>query len=483
MPRKKNRRQHGEGSVYQRKDGRWCAEIHLGYKPNGGPNRRYFYGSTPDEAIEARDEFRRDQEDGYTPQPGQKRWRVGPWLWHYLDTICTANENTKYKYKSLIRNMEPHIGRGWLDEISEEPIETMNAALRRKGLSGEPLSQTTLSQINRFLHAALKAAVVRRATTKLRRNPCDNVSVPVGEPPEIIPPEEPEVELVLAAADARPGGARWSVALGLGTRQGESLGLLWDLVDIRDLDEASAKIHWELIRLPREHGCEDPHACGATHHRYPCPPGCAKAARTSGRRHICVTASDPKLCPKDCTGHARSCPQATGGLVLTPPKSQKSKRTVPLVRPLAERLKKHRAQQKETRLALGEKWRGWAHDPAECPRRARPREVVCPACRRPMRSDALVFANPDGTPIDPRRDWQAWTDLLDDLGLAHYRVHDMRHFTATLLLHLGVDRRIVQEIVGHSDAAFTQKQYQFVSLELQREALAKASKRLWSADG
>ena len=33
--RKNSRRANGEGSIVQRKDGRWCGVVTLGYKPDG----------------------------------------------------------------------------------------------------------------------------------------------------------------------------------------------------------------------------------------------------------------------------------------------------------------------------------------------------------------------------------------------------------------------------------------------------------------
>lgn len=49
MPRKskkQTRRGNKEGCIYQRKDGSWCGQVLFGYKPDGKPNRKTFYGST-----------------------------------------------------------------------------------------------------------------------------------------------------------------------------------------------------------------------------------------------------------------------------------------------------------------------------------------------------------------------------------------------------------------------------------------------------
>jgi len=51
--RRKRRRGPGEGSIVQRKDGRWQASIQIGYNPETGkPKRKYFYGATRKEVQE-----------------------------------------------------------------------------------------------------------------------------------------------------------------------------------------------------------------------------------------------------------------------------------------------------------------------------------------------------------------------------------------------------------------------------------------------
>ena len=82
----------------------------------------------------------------------------------------------------------------------------------------------------------------------------------------------------------------------------------------------------------------------------------------------------------------------------------------------------------------------------------------------------LVFTDDRGQPVHPRADWADWQALLADLGIRHYRVHDLRHGTATQLLEDGHDVRVVQEVMGHATPGFTQSAYQHVRPVLHQAA-------------
>ena len=61
-----------------------------------------------------------------------------------------------------------------------------------------------------------------------------------------------EVRRLLALVAERRNGPRWVVALALGLRQGEALGLKWEHVD---LDTGLMRIHRNRLRPKYEHGC------------------------------------------------------------------------------------------------------------------------------------------------------------------------------------------------------------------------------------
>jgi hypothetical protein len=170
------------------------------------------------------------------------------------------------------------------------------------------------------------------------------------------------------------------------------------------------RVWWQISRLKWHHGCDDVTECTKGKHRQACPTkNCPKAKRTSGRPHKCITADDERLCPKGCNRHATTCPKRVGGgLVFRKPKG-KSKRTIPLPAELIPMLKAHRTREKAERLKAGNIWDD--HD--------------------------LVFAQPNGRPIDPRDDWDDWKALLAAAGVRDARVHDGRHTAGTLLIEQG----------------------------------------------
>lgn len=116
---------------------------------------------------------------------------------------------------------------------------------------------------------------------------------------------------------------------------------------------------------------------------------------------------------------------------------------------------------------------GWRVIPIVEPLRA----VLLDAYEKAGRPTAgLVFTDATGGPLTPEDDFQAWKALRGRAGLAARR-HDARHAAATLLLALGVDPKVIQQILGHSSAVTTQL-YQHVDLTMAREALTRLGKHL-----
>jgi integrase len=140
-------------------------------------------------------------------------------------------------------------------------------------------------------------------------------------------------------------------------------------------------------------------------------------------------------------------------LVVVEWTKNKKPRTIQLPDELVAELRAHRKAQNERRLAIGTDWEG-----------------------SPL--GEFVFSTQYGRAIEPRADWQDWTNILAELGFPHIRLHAARHTAATLLLAMGIDAVVVAKILGN-DPAITQLIYQHVTENLDTEAAAAMSAALW----
>jgi integrase len=95
--------------------------------------------------------------------------------------------------------------------------------------------------------------------------------------------------------------------------------------------------------------------------------------------------------------------------------------------------------------------------------------------------EGVVFANPLGGYRDPDHITRTWKKLARSAGLGDIRLHDLRHSLATRLLELGVEAKVVQEILGHSSYSTTMNIYSHVSRSLQADAMKRVGQLIGGA--
>ncbi|MCA1602959.1 MAG: site-specific integrase, partial [Acidobacteria bacterium] len=330
----------------------------------------------------------------------------------------------------VMRHLVPGIGAHRIDKLEAEHVEKLYGRMTRSGLAAG-----TVHHVHRTLRASLSEAVKRQ---HVALNVAMIAKSPRLDDEEIEPLTVEEARQLLTVAGNQRNAARWAVALALGLRQGEALGLRWSMVD---LNERKLRVRKGLQRRTWQHGCNDPHQCGARYHKTtPCKKGCKRHKRAC-----------PPPCPPDCTGHARWCPQRQGGgLVLDDVKSKAGRRTVAIPGPLVNLLLAHREVQQEERRTAGSMWE----------------------------DHGFVFAQPNGRPTDPKADHQAWKDLLNRAAVREARLHDARHTAATMLLVLNVGTRAVMELMGWSSSSMTTR-YQHVTDNLRHDIADSLGGLFW----
>ena len=67
----------------------------------------------------------------------------------------------------------------------------------------------------------------------------------------------------------------------------------------------------------------------------------------------------------------------------------------------------------------------------------------------------FVIRQEDGSPLRPDSMSQKWRRFLEENNLPSIRFHDLRHSNATALIQAGVNPRVVQQRLGHSDVNIT----------------------------
>jgi len=239
------RRGRGEGSVFQRADGRWTGVVDLGWV-DGKRRRQSVYGRSRKEAHERLQAALRTRSDGLAPAPA--RLTVGQYL--TADWLPAAKAKVRAStfdsYRSIVDvHLVPALGKIRLTALTVADVERL---LRAKSAAG--LSPRRVAMIRAVLRIALGRAV---RNSVLPRNVAALAAAPRQERHEIEPFAPDEIRTLLAAVHGHRLEAMFVVAVSSGLRMGELLGLSWPDVDLErgslTVRAALAKIEgeWDLV--------------------------------------------------------------------------------------------------------------------------------------------------------------------------------------------------------------------------------------------
>lgn len=250
-----------------------------------GRGRVYRYARTRAEAAAKLTAALKAVQDGM-PIPGERQ-TVAEFLEEWLEGSArpSVRPGSYASYASLIRvHLIPELGHVPLAKLTPQQIQ---ALMNRKLASG--LSPRRVAMIRGTLRTALNQAL---RWGLVARNVATLVSPPRAAHFEVRPLDPAQARAFLDAVRGDRLEALYTVALAIGLRQGEALGLRWEEVD---LEAGVVRVRHSLQRID-------------------------------------------------------------GGLRLVEPKSARSRRTIVLPDVARDALRVHRLRQTEQRLAIGAEW-------------------------------------------------------------------------------------------------------------------------------
>ena len=237
MPRKTKvtRRGKNEGSVYQRKDGRWVGQVTVGYREdNGKPIRRYTYQVTREEAARwVALQVATELDRAGSVRSGELLLRdfLHNWLATFkVHEVCSRTMALYYDAERL--HIAPALGNLPLGEVTPLKVQTFLYQLQAE----KRLSQRTISLNKSVLvqmyDYAMELGLVESNPARNAKLPRQSRKIDGGEE-KVIPIAQREQ--LLKAAESDPILCPILTLLMLtGMRIGEALALQWKHVDFQN---------------------------------------------------------------------------------------------------------------------------------------------------------------------------------------------------------------------------------------------------------
>lgn len=234
----------------------------------------------------------------------------------------------------------------------------------------------------RRCHQIIRSCLEQAENNKIISwNPCKSTTLPKLDQKEVRALTPEEMDRLLKQLNNDRWGTAFLCLLGSGLRAGELLALRWQDVDT---GEGTIKVVQSLVRTKSE------------------------------------------------------------GLYVDDPKTDKSKRTIPMPKPLIEAMKKYKAYHAAIEIKAGDKY---------------------------DKTTDLIFCTKHGKPIVPRNFIRAFYAVKKKANIPkEVNLHALRHTYATRLLEQGEDIKVVQELLGHADIKTTGNIYAHVSTDLKKKA-------------
>jgi integrase len=378
---KKPRKGNGEGSIVMIKKGKWKATITIGRDKDGKLIRKVFYGTTKEEAKDKADKYRLDNKAGLLPEDDKitlEQW-VKHWIFEYKAN--SIKKSTLVKYEGIYRNYikGTKFGLTKLKDLKPSHLQTYYNSLTRDARK----SPNTIKTMNKMLKAAFQQAFVEKF---IMSNPCMHITLPkVESTTEIQIFTLEEQKQFIKAIEGHRHRVLFLIGFGTGLRIAELIGLRWSDIDMKN---------------------------------------CELTVNQTIRREVKVDLKTGEKIKEGTKTEFR----------ITPPKTDKSKRTIPIPSNLIKELKLHQIMQNGERATAGDSYV----------------------------ENGLVFPNALGEPTDARNLTRSYERILTKANIEYKKFHALRHTFATRLFERDVPLKTVSILLGHSDISITADIYTHV---------------------
>lgn len=372
------RRAKGEGSLYQDKTGSWIYQ----YKEDGKRKTKRFQRKSDAKVFIESQSMRLAPFVSQSAEfhPGSSDTTVKEWMNTWLEIYAkpSIKLSTYISYEQYIRgHIVPQIGERAMGSL--RPIDLQNfftdRATRGHQVEEKGLSPKTLTNLRNMMHLAFDQAIREGLIVQ---NIVEDVRLPKMEKREMRVLNRMEQERLIMAVRLSPEPSAFGVVFALftGLRLGELCALKWENVDM-------------------------------------------------AKRTIRIEATRSRLRNFDDSKET-----STSVETRSSPKTENSRRTIPLMEGLFNDLVRYREKQ----LLIMKQYPSY-------------------------NEEGYVFCQENGRPYEPRTYEDEFKRCVKRADIPRANFHCLRHTFATRALEQGMDVVVVAKLMGHSDPSVTLKKY------------------------
>ena len=379
-----NKRKQGEGTMRLRTDGRWEGRIVVGYDEKGNPKTKSVTAKTK---FECEEKLRKRKEElGKVAEKLKPDMPFGDWIDFWYQNFCkpALRATTQAGYENAIYlHVIPSVGKIPLNKLTQNDLQQFYANLKKNGrLQYSNTCGTGVSnRLVRACHARCRSALEKAIVEGLiTRNPSLGCKLPPKKGREMQVLTHAEIGRFLVRAKEEGYYEMFLLELSTGMRRGEIIGLKWSDLNLSD---GSLRIVREVV-------------------------------------------------------------PAGGKVVIQPPKTKNSKRTIVLP----------------------------------------PYMVAILAEMKKSKTCEWVFPSPvkEGEPRNPTAVHHRFKLILQRSGCKDIRFHDLRHTFATMALENGMDVKTLSDMRGHISAETTLNIYSHITYTMRAQASVKIDRKIGGTD-